>query len=110
MTLGVIKNIIPAIASTNAILSGKKSNLLSLVAACALEAFKLVTRASNYLNNYMMYNGLDGVYTYSFELEKKADCYVCGSITKKIAVDPTWTFQHFIDDFIECKRDSTFIG
>ena len=64
----MFKNIIPAIASTNAVIA----------AACANEAFKFATNASGFLNNYMMYIGGDGLYTFTFEYEKKENCTACG--------------------------------
>lgn len=67
LTQGVIKHIIPAVASTNA----------CIATMCATEAYKLATSASFYLNNYVVFNQTDGVYTYVFEAEKKADCLAC---------------------------------
>ena len=46
LTQAVVKRIIPAVASTNAIIA----------ASCVNEAFKIATRSGNYLDNYMMYN------------------------------------------------------
>lgn len=86
-TQGVVKNIIPAIASTNAIIA----------ASCCNEAFKIATGTNPYLNNYMMYSGDEGVYTYTFEHQKKDDCPVCGNLAKNIEVDERWTLQEFID-------------
>jgi NEDD8-activating enzyme E1 len=96
MTQGVIKNIIPAIASTNAIVA----------ASCCNEALKLVTMANPCLgipgcNNYMMYTGDEGVYTYTFEHMKKADCPVCGALAKKLNISPSITLEELIESFAE---------
>lgn len=87
MTQGVVKNIIPAIASTNAIIA----------ASCCNEAFKIATNTNPYLNNYMMYTGNDGVYTYTFEHERKPDCPVCGNQATVVEAKGDWTLQEFID-------------
>lgn len=57
LTQGVIKHIIPAVASTNAVIA----------AACATEVLKLASSCCVPLNNYMVFNDSDGVYTYTFE-------------------------------------------
>ncbi|OAX83233.1 hypothetical protein ACJ72_02411 [Emergomyces africanus] len=86
MTQGVVKNIIPAIASTNAVIA----------AACTSEALKIATSCNPYLENYMMYAGEEGVYTYTFAAEQKSDCPVCGNLAKPITVDPESTLEDFI--------------
>lgn len=68
LTLGVVKRIIPAIASTNALIS----------AALVGEALKISTYCGPVLNNYMMFMGQTGVYTHTFPYEKKEECMVCG--------------------------------
>ncbi|KAI9656080.1 MAG: hypothetical protein M1821_005141 [Bathelium mastoideum] len=97
MTQGVVKNIIPAIASTNAIIA----------AACCNEAFKIVANGiASYMgleNNYMMYtgDGDSGVYTYTFLHEKKDDCPVCGNLARNMKVDPEATLEQFIEGLAE---------
>ncbi|OAQ97672.1 hypothetical protein LLEC1_01904, partial [Akanthomyces lecanii] len=92
LTQGTIKNIIPAIASTNAIVA----------AACCNEAFKIATTAAPCLgfeSNYMMYSGNDGIYTYTFKHEKKDDCPVCGNEARPLDVDPRLPLQDLLDSF-----------
>lgn len=67
LTQGVVKNIIPAVASTNAVIA----------AACANEALKLMTGCAPVMNNYMMFNDGEGVYNMVVEQERKEDCSVC---------------------------------
>ncbi|PWN42245.1 hypothetical protein IE81DRAFT_323734 [Ceraceosorus guamensis] len=91
LTQGVVKNIIPAIASTNAIIA----------AACTQEAFKFATTAAPYLNNYMMYTGNESVYTYTFEHEKRPDCPVCGGESRDVDVQPDWPLERILEYLLE---------
>ncbi|EFA86599.1 ubiquitin-activating enzyme E1C [Heterostelium album PN500] len=95
LTQGVAKNIIPAIASTNAIIA----------AACCNEAFKICTDSSGYLDNYMMYNGQQSVYTYTFNYEVKEGCAVCGSNIVSYEVSPKTLLSTFLEDI---SKDSRF--
>lgn len=77
---GVIKNIIPAVASTNAVIA----------AAIVTEAFKVATSCCPLLNNYAVFNDADGVYTFTYEAERKEDCITCSpSAAKYLDVDDT---------------------
>jgi len=87
LTQGVVKNIIPAIASTNAIIA----------AECCNEALKWATNSSGALNNYMMYNGLTGVYTHTFEMEQREGCAVCGQNTAQYDTSPKYTLQDLVE-------------
>ncbi|KAI2463616.1 hypothetical protein F4781DRAFT_115301 [Annulohypoxylon bovei var. microspora] len=93
LTQGVVKNIIPAIASTNAVIA----------ASCCNEALKLATTAAPCLGlqpeSYMMYSGDDSIYTNTFKYEKKEDCAVCGDLSKPLTVDPAWTLRELLDSF-----------
>jgi len=86
LTQGVTKNIIPAIASTNAIVA----------AACSLEALKLITLCSMGLDNNLMYVGTDGVYTLTSKYEKDEYCPLCSSGTV-IRVSRNATLQECMD-------------
>ena len=67
LTMGVVKNIIPAIASTNALVS----------AACVTEVIKIISGCNNVLKNYMQYTGQNSVNTVTFESERLDGCMVC---------------------------------
>eukprot|EP00775_Hariotina_reticulata_P010952 gene10952-11106_t len=86
LTQGVVKNIIPAIASTNAIVS----------AACVLEALKIITMCSTGLNNYMMYTGSQGIYTHTVAYEQDQQCPMC-TAGVELEAPAASTLQQVID-------------
>ncbi|CAG2169360.1 unnamed protein product [Oppiella nova] len=90
LTQGVIKHIIPAVASTNAVIA----------ASCATEAFKIVTSCAPYMKNYMIFNDSDGIYTYTYEAEKKEDCIVCSNVPKAIRFKPNDKLEDVIEALI----------
>jgi NEDD8-activating enzyme E1 len=86
-TLGLVKNIIPAIASTNAIVS----------AAAVNEVLKLVTFCGQTLNSYYSYIGDldDGIYSQTFAHQRKDDCLDCGLKIREISITPATTLEEF---------------
>jgi len=91
LTQGVVKNIIPAIASTNAIIA----------ASCCNEVFKIATSSAAFLNNYFMLIGTDGVYSYTFEHERKPDCPVCGGESLELSISSEMTVELLIETLTE---------
>lgn len=71
---GVLKHIIPAVASTNAIVA----------ASCVTEVFKIATSCYQYYNNSLLFNDIDGIYTYIFEAEKMETCLNCSNIPRTV--------------------------
>ena len=91
LTQGVVKNIIPAIASTNAIVA----------AACCNEAFKISTSSADYLHNYFMYMGNDSIYSLTFEPGKREDCPVCGNNSLALDISNDTTVEQLIEILTE---------
>ena len=83
LTQGVVKHIIPAVASTNAVIA----------AACTTEVFKVVTSCAAPLANYMVFNDTDGIYTYVYEQEKNENCPACSRKPQKLEFSGTTKLQ-----------------
>lgn len=89
LTQGVAKHIIPAVASTNAIVA----------AACANEAVKLITYVASNIDNFSMYNGTKGAYTLTYRNERRDDCPVCGTPAPlDMLVNPESSLAEFVAD------------
>jgi ubiquitin-activating enzyme E1 C len=89
-TSGVVKNIIPAIASTNALIAAAASN----------EVFKIATSCGPLLDNYMLFNAEEGTYSNTQSFSKNANCEVCGNPPRSLSVDPTDTLKSLLDSLL----------
>ncbi|XP_036415732.1 NEDD8-activating enzyme E1 catalytic subunit isoform X1 [Colossoma macropomum] len=87
LTQGVVKRIIPAVASTNAVIA----------AACGTEVFKIASSAYSTLNNYLVFNDVDGLYTYTFEAEKKENCSACSQVPQDMHFSSSATLQEVLN-------------
>lgn len=72
-----------------------------LAASCCNEAFKIATSSAAYLNNYFMLIGTDGVYSFTFEHQKREDCPVCGGQALDVTINKEWTLERLIEMLIE---------
>lgn len=77
-TKGIVKNIVPAIASTQAIIASM----------CATEAIKYLTGTAPRLNNSIMFVGdaITGAYLENYLYERKEDCEACSKKIIKIPI------------------------
>eukprot|EP00922_Rhytidocystis_sp_ex-Travisia-forbesii_P016987 GHVS01025349.1.p1 GENE.GHVS01025349.1~~GHVS01025349.1.p1 ORF type:complete len:285 (+),score=6.44 GHVS01025349.1:680-1534(+) len=91
LTLGVAKRIVPAVASTNAIVA----------ASLAQEALKLATYMGPVLNNYLMYMGDSGIYTYTFDFAKNDSCLVCSGTVVPLERNGSSTLQELLNSFCD---------
>ena len=87
LTLGVLKNVIPAIASTNAIIA----------AASCLEAIKLLSYCSKVLDNNFLYLGLEGLHSMVQQYERNDKCNVCNSRVFEVNVCETALFKEMLE-------------
>ena len=92
-TMGLVKSIIPAIASTNAIIS----------AAATHEVLKLVSFCGQTLNNWYAYTGAGemGIYANTYEYLKKEDCIVCSIQMRIMTVSPLTTLAEIRKNLCE---------
>ncbi|CAK9224904.1 unnamed protein product [Sphagnum troendelagicum] len=93
LTQGVVKNIVPAIASTNAIIA----------ATCVLETLKIATMCSTGMDIYMQYTGTEGIYLRTVPHDKDPNCIIC-SPGVPLEVDKSITLQKFIDTLFKDRR------
>lgn len=75
-TLGVVKNIIPSIASTNSIISG----------ICCNETIKFLTECNPNMKDSLYFNGENGILCESDQYLKLPNCPVCGENEGEIVI------------------------
>ncbi|CAJ0954997.1 unnamed protein product, partial [Mesorhabditis belari] len=87
LCLGVLKRIIPAVASTNAVVA----------ASCALEVLKLVSNMAMPLDNYLNFSQTDGVHCAVVQLDRNHKCLACGENKAVMHIEPTATFETLME-------------
>jgi ubiquitin-activating enzyme E1 C len=94
LTMGVVKNIIPAIASTNALIS----------AACVNECMKVLTGCNNRLDSYMQFLGQSRTTCSAVAYERQPDCLVCGSHLIKATAKQDEKLSEFLERLNEANK------
>lgn len=94
LTLGVIKNVIPAIASTNSIIA----------AATVMEAIKIWTGFSKRLDNYFMYMGHEGLYSSTMQMDKLENCKTCSKRVHIVKVEEKEVWKDIFERIIQTSK------
>ncbi|VDM57630.1 unnamed protein product [Angiostrongylus costaricensis] len=97
LTQGVLKRIIPAVASTNAVIA----------AACALEAVKLATKyceadrkyfsVAKPIDNYLNFTDIEGVYCGVVKIQRNPECQTCSTDYVRVQCQYNDTLQDLVD-------------
>uniref|UniRef100_A0A4W5NKC9 NEDD8-activating enzyme E1 catalytic subunit n=1 Tax=Hucho hucho TaxID=62062 RepID=A0A4W5NKC9_9TELE len=80
---------------------GENTHSAILNSACATEVFKIASSAYIPLNNYMVFNDVDGLYTYTFEAERKENCSACSQVPQDLYFSPSAKLQEVLDYLTE---------
>ena len=91
LTLGVIKNVIPAIASTNSLIA----------AATVMEVIKIWTGFSKRLDNYFMYMGHEGLYSSTMQMDKLDNCKTCSKRVQIVKVEENEIWKSIFERIIQ---------
>lgn len=67
------------------------------------QVFKLATSCCTNMNNYMVLNMSEGVYTYTFAAEKRPDCVACSNTTRTMEIESNATLQAIYNKLCEDK-------
>ena len=86
MTLGVVKNIIPAIASTNC----------TIAAACCNEVMKIMTYCAPPMNNYMLIVGKNRINCDVTDYTRKPNCPICNVTVVDFKVNTSWIVEELV--------------
>ena len=91
LTLGVIKNVIPAIASTNSLIA----------ASTVMETIKIWTGFAKRLDNYFMYMGHEGLYSSTMQMDKLEKCKTCSKHVHDVEVNENESWKNILERIIQ---------
>jgi len=88
LTMGVLKNIIPAVATTNAIIA----------ANCVNETLKIGTSITAHLDNEIIFQGQSGIYGNTYKFETLTTCVVCHNAPIRMERNENTKLEELIDE------------